>query len=135
MFTREALNPRTKREPSPRDRKRHQTTDMVYNVGDRVTLRKAPRTNITRREFQCGLRVGAAGVVVVDQPYDFTPLRYVIEWDARIRKGWFATDELMSWKTECIATRELEDELLAENAVLENNLRRETERALRKRKM
>ena len=58
-----------------------------------------------------------------------------VEWDARIRKGWFATDELMSWKTECIATRELEDELLAENAVLENKLRRETERALRKRKM
>jgi hypothetical protein len=49
------------------------------------------------------VRVGAAGVVVVDQPYDFTPLRYVIEWDVRIRKGWFATDELMSWKTECIA--------------------------------
>ena len=73
--------------------------------------------------------------MVVDQPYDFTPLRYVIEWDVRIRKGWFATDELMSWKTECIATRELEDELLAENAVLENKSRCETERALRKRKM
>ena len=76
----------------------------------------------------CGLLVGAAGVVVVDQPYDFIPLRYVIEWDALAfgrGTGWFATvlaprrtDELEDRVHRPTRDRELEDELLAENAVL-----------------
>ena len=66
--------------------------------------------------------------MVVDQPYDFIPLRYVIEWDALAfgrGTGWFATvlaprrtDELEDRVHRPTRDRELEDELLAENAVL-----------------
>ena len=79
---------------------------LKIQVGDSVILLKEPRTNITEEEVKKGLVVGAIGKVVEDMPSISSPLRYVIQFDIGIRKGWFAANEI-SLINLCRATRNM----------------------------